>query len=157
MYAPAAIVYHHHSATAGHASAFKHFHVGLNRMRLLAKNAESRHLSRYVVPIAAYELAYLAYACVADRTLAPLRGRALGLRQWSSYRRTGTGRRPVDLAPARGLRAALRRRTAWTADDKPPTADASWLLRRLRRRGHDLSVAARLRTEREAAGRHRQD
>lgn len=114
LYVPAAVVHHHHSATAGHASDFKHFHVGLNRMRLLAKNADGRHLARYGIAIAAYELAYVAYACVADRTLAPLRGRLLGLRQWASYRRrAASARRPVDLAPVRGLRAALDRRAAW--------------------------------------------
>ncbi len=116
MYAPAAVVYHHHSATARHASSFKHFHVGLNRVRLLAKNLDGRHLARYGAAIAAYDTAYVAYACVADRTLAPLRGRRLGLSQWRSYRRHGaTARRPVDLAPVRGVRAALSRRAAWTA------------------------------------------
>jgi len=113
LYAPAAVVHHHHSATAGHASGFKHFHVGLNRVRLLAKNADGRHLARYGAAMAAYDLGYVAYACVADRTLAPVRGRLLGLRQWRSYRRTGVRRRRVALAPVRGARAALERRRAW--------------------------------------------
>lgn len=117
MYAPAAVAYHHHSATARHASPFKHFHVGLNRARLLAKNVDGRHLARYGAAMAAYDVAYVAYACLADRTLAPLRGRAAGLRQWSAYRRAGAGRQPVDLAPVRGVRAALRRRNAWTAGE----------------------------------------
>jgi GT2 family glycosyltransferase len=114
LYVPGAVVHHHHSATAGHSSPFKHFHVGLNRVRLLAKNADTRHLLRYGAAIAAYELAYVAFACVADRTLAPVRGRRLGLRQWASYRRAGCERRPIELAPVRGVRAALGRRAAWT-------------------------------------------
>jgi len=114
LYAPAAVVHHHHSATASHASAFKHFHVGRNRVRLLAKNADARHLLRYGLAIAAYELVYVAYACVADRTLAPLRGRAGALREWPAYRRAGRARTPIELAPVRGVRAALGRRAAWT-------------------------------------------
>ena len=117
LYAPGAIVHHHHSATAGHASCFKHFHVGLNRVRLLAKNADACHLARYGLAILAYDLAYVAFACATDRTLAPVRGRVLGLRQWSAYRRAGDRRRPVDLAPVRGLRAALKRRAAWPGGD----------------------------------------
>jgi len=116
LYAPGAVVHHHHSATAGHASAFKHFHVGVNRMRVLAKNADGRHLARYGIAIVTYELAYVAYACVGDRTLAPVRGRLLGVRQWRSYRRKGAAsRRPVALASVQGLRGALARRAAWAA------------------------------------------
>jgi len=112
--APSAVVWHHHGGTGRHNSAFKHYHVGLNRVRTLAKNADSRHLRRYGAAILAYEIAYLAYAVVADRTLAPLRGRLRGLREWGRYRRAGApGRSPVELAPVRGLRAALRRRAAW--------------------------------------------
>jgi len=115
VYAPAATVHHHHSATARHASAFKHFHVGRNRVRLLAKNADGRHLARYGAAIVAYDLAYVTYACAADRTLAPLRGRIAGVREWTAYRRAGSGRRPIDLAPVSGVRAALGRRAAWMA------------------------------------------
>ena len=61
-----------------------------------------------------YDIAYVAYAAVTDRTLAPLRGRLKGLREWRTYRRAGaTTRGPVELAPTRGLRAALGRRSAW--------------------------------------------
>jgi GT2 family glycosyltransferase len=114
VYAPAARVEHRHGATGSHQSAFKHYHVGLNRVRLLAKNAESAHLRRYGAAIIAFDTCYVAYALVADRTLAPLRGRLRGLREWRAYRRAGAdGRRPVELEPVRGLRAALRRRAAW--------------------------------------------
>ena len=112
--APSAVVRHHHGASGRHASAFKHYHVGLNRIRMLAKNAAPEQLRRYGAAIVAYEIAYVAYAVVADRTLAPLRGRLRGLREWRAYRRHGEpGRRPVALEPVRGLRGALRRRAAW--------------------------------------------
>jgi GT2 family glycosyltransferase len=47
LYAPAAVVHHRHSATVGHRSSIKHYHVGRNRVRLLAKNADSSLLIRY--------------------------------------------------------------------------------------------------------------
>ncbi len=117
---PDALVWHHHGETGRHASAFKHYHVGLNRIRTLAKNAERSQLRRYGPAIAAYELAYVAYAMVADRTPAPLLGRLRGLREWRRYRREGAaGRGPVELEPPRGLSAALRRRAAWGHAEAP--------------------------------------
>jgi GT2 family glycosyltransferase len=114
VYAPAAVVVHHHGATGAHASDLKYFHVGLNRVRTLAKNADARLLVRYGLAMAAYDLAYVGYAALADRTLAPLRGRLRGMSQWPAYRRAGAlRRRPVDLQPVEGLRAALSRRRIW--------------------------------------------
>jgi GT2 family glycosyltransferase len=113
VYAPDAVVHHHHGATTAHGSDLKYFHVGLNRVRTLAKNADRGHLLRYGAAIVAYDVAYVVFAGVTDRTLAPLRGRLRGLREWRSYRRAGAGRRPVELAPVRGLRAALARRSVW--------------------------------------------
>jgi GT2 family glycosyltransferase len=115
MYAPAAVVHHQHSATAGHGSAFKHYQVGRNRIRLLAKNADTAQLRRYGAGMVAYDLAQTAFVVVRARTLAPLRGRLAGLREWRSARRAGAeGRRPVELAPVGGLREALRRNRAWS-------------------------------------------
>jgi GT2 family glycosyltransferase len=114
MYAPAAVVHHHHSATARHGSAFKHYHVGRNRMRLLAKNADAAQLRHYGVAIAGYDVAQTIFVIAAGRTLAPLRGRLAGLREWRKVRRAAEeGRRPVELAPVGGLRQALRRNRAW--------------------------------------------
>lgn len=113
LYAPAAVVQHHHGATTGHGSDLKYFHVGLNRVRTVAKNADGRMLRRYGAAAIAYDLAYVSFVAVTDRTLAPLRGRVRGLREWREYRRAGAGRRPVELDPVAGLRAALDRRAAW--------------------------------------------
>lgn len=129
LYEPRAIAYHHHSATAGHASPFKHFHVGRNRIRLLAKNADGRQLARYGPAMLAYDAAYVAFAAVADRTLAPLRGRLRGLGEWRSYRRAAQDRRPVALAPVRGVRGALERRSSWSgrgpqAGERGPAASS---------------------------------
>ena len=114
VYVPEAVVWHHHSATTRHGSGFKYFHVGRNRVRLLARNADRRHLLRYAPAIVAYDLGYVVFVAIADRTLAPLRGRLAGLREWSALRKEGAAlRRPVELTPREGFRAALRRRRAW--------------------------------------------
>jgi GT2 family glycosyltransferase len=114
LYAPGAVVYHHHSATTRHGSKLKHFHSGRNRMRLLAKNATRQQLMRKLVPIVAYDLAYVAFAGATDRTLAPLSGRLAGLRDWRAYRRAGAeGRVAIDLPRSHGVRGALGRRAAW--------------------------------------------
>jgi GT2 family glycosyltransferase len=121
FYAPGALVHHWHSATARHNSPFKHFLVGRNRVRLLAKNATAWHLALYAPAAILYDLAYVAYAVCADRTLAPLRGRLAGVREWRAYRRAGTDeRRPVTLDRTRGIRAALRRRAAWARKPAAP-------------------------------------
>jgi GT2 family glycosyltransferase len=111
---PQAVVWHDHSATTRHGSSFKYFHVGRSRVRLLAKNADRRHLLRYGAQILAYDLAYVSFVAVADRSLAPLRGRLAGLREWRTVRtQTAAARRPVPLDRRQGLAAALRRRRAW--------------------------------------------
>ena len=113
LYAPRAVVHHRHGATGSHGSDLKYFHVGLDRVRTLAKNADRGHLLRYGLAIVAYDLAQVAFAGVTDRTTAPLRGRLRGLLEWRRYRRAGAGRVPVALDPVRGPRAALGRRSVW--------------------------------------------
>lgn len=118
LFAPTAIVHHHHSATAQHGSALKHYHVGRNRVRLLAKNADSSLLRRYGPAMIAYDLAYVLAHALIDGTLAPARGRLAGLCEWRRYRRAGAAsRRPVELAPVRGLRAARAGRAAYLRDE----------------------------------------
>jgi GT2 family glycosyltransferase len=119
-YTPGAVVWHRHSATARHGSPFKLFHVGRNRVRLLARNADGRHLLRHAVRIVAYDLAYVAFVALSDRTLAPARGRLAGLREWRSLRaEMAATRRPVPLERRAGMRAALRRRRAWREGASP--------------------------------------
>ena len=111
-----AVVHHHHSRSAGHGSDFKYFHVGRNRVRVLAKNASRRQLALYGPAIVAYEIGYVAFVAITERTLAPLRGRLAGLSEWRSYRGDGGPRLALaELAPAFGLRAALGRRRVWAA------------------------------------------
>jgi GT2 family glycosyltransferase len=114
LYAPAAVIHHRHGGTMPHGSSAKYFHVGRNRVRIIAKNATTRHLLRYGIPMLLYDLGYVVFVALRDRDLAPLRGRLRGLREWSRYRHAGdASRRPVDLERVRGIRAALSRRRAW--------------------------------------------
>jgi GT2 family glycosyltransferase len=114
VYVPASVAYHHGSATAGEASAGKYFLVGRNRMRLLAKNATRGQLVRWGWAMALYDLAYVAFVAVTDRTLAPLRGRVAGLREWRAYRRAGAATRgPAPLAAPTGPLGAWRQRKAY--------------------------------------------
>jgi GT2 family glycosyltransferase len=110
LYAPGAIALHAHSPTLGHGSPGKHYLVGRNRVRMLAKNATTGQLIRRGAAIVAYDCAYVAAAAIGSRSFAPLRGRLRGLREWRAYRALGAGyRRPVALASPRGVREALRR------------------------------------------------
>jgi GT2 family glycosyltransferase len=112
--APRAIAFHHHSRTLGHGSAAKHLLVGRNRVRMLAKNASGGQLRRRLPHVVMYDLAYVGYACVAGKTLAPFVGRLHGLRDWRVYRTAGrSGRRELSLAPSPGLLAALQRNRAY--------------------------------------------
>jgi GT2 family glycosyltransferase len=115
LYAPRAVVYHHHSATAAHGSPAKLYLVGRNRVRTLAKNATVGMLLIHGPWMALYDAAYVAYASIGGRTLAPLRGRLTGLREWGAYRRIGQPqRRPLSLQRPLGFRRALRRHRGYT-------------------------------------------
>jgi hypothetical protein len=68
----------------------------------------------------AYDLAYVAFAGMRFRTLAPLRGRLTGLSEWRCYRQSGAAdRRDIELAPVVGLWEALRRNRVWGASSAP--------------------------------------
>ena len=115
LYAPAAVVYHHHSATAQHGSPAKLYLVGRNRVRTLAKNATIGMLLVNGLWMLFYDAAYVAFASITGRTLAPLRGRVRGLREWPAYRRLGrTHRRPLQLRRPLGFRRALQRHRGYT-------------------------------------------
>jgi len=115
MHVPAAVAWHHHSASVGHGSSLKHYLVGRNRVRLLAKNAPTSQLLRHLAAILVYDLAYVVFLAARDRTLSPLRGRLAGLREWRKFRRPrGAPFVPErELARVEGLRRALDRRRAW--------------------------------------------
>lgn len=107
---PSVRVVHEHSATSRHASAFKLYWSGRNRVRLLAQNLPAAQLRRRFASIVGYELLYVAYYGARYRTAAPLRGRIAGLRAWRAVR---VDRPPaISLPPAAGIRAALRRNRA---------------------------------------------
>jgi GT2 family glycosyltransferase len=115
LYEPHAIAYHQGSASAGEGSASKYSLVGRNRVRLLARNATTAQLMRALPGIVLYDLAYVLYVALADRTPASLTGRIAGLREWRSLRaETRASRRRVPLGPARrGWLAALRQHRAY--------------------------------------------
>jgi GT2 family glycosyltransferase/glycosyltransferase involved in cell wall biosynthesis len=115
LYAPGAVVYHHHSATAQHGSPAKLYLVGRNRVRTLAKNATTGMLVGNGLGMLVYDTAYVIFASVGGRTLAPLRGRLSGLSEWSTYRRIGSPhRRPLRLGRPLGFRRALERHRGYT-------------------------------------------
>lgn len=114
LYVPSAVVHHDLGGTVPHGSDYRFLQAGRNRVLLLAKNADPGLLRRYGVLMVLYDLAYIAFALVAHRTTAPIKGRVETLRRWRTIRRRGApGRRPVPLPPPQGVRAALRRRAAW--------------------------------------------
>lgn len=116
VYEPRAVAHHRGSASSGEGSSRKYFLVGRNRMRLLARNATAGQLLWALPGILVYDSAYVVYAALSDRTLAPLRGRLAGLGEWRAMRReTRMSRRAVRLSPARrGWIAALRQHRAYS-------------------------------------------
>jgi glycosyltransferase involved in cell wall biosynthesis len=115
VYAPGAVVFHDLGGTIAHGSERRLFMAGRNRWLLIAKNLDRRQLLRHLASIVTFDVAYVAFACVRLRSLAPLRGRFAGLRQWRAARADGAaGRVPVALAPPAPLRDALARRRAWS-------------------------------------------
>lgn len=115
LYEPRAVAWHRGSATAREASATKYRLVGRNRMRMIAKNASAAQLRRHAPGMLAYDLAYVAFVAVTDRSLAPLRGRLRGLSEWRRYRRDGAATRGHVALGRAGWRAALRQRAAYRA------------------------------------------
>lgn len=113
VYEPGAVGYHLGSASTGPGSATKYFLVGRNRVWLLARNATRLQLLRALPGIIAYDLAYVAYVALTERTLAPLRGRLVGLRTWRDRRRETSGRRRSVVLGGTGWRGALRQHRAY--------------------------------------------
>lgn len=121
LYVPGAIVVHHHSVTSRHGSPFKHWLVGRNRVRVLARNADGTDLRRYGVAILVHDLAQVLFVMLITGSLAGVRGRLRGLREWRTYRSAGAmTRRRVALSPPHGLAAAFRRNAVWSEGGSPP-------------------------------------
>jgi GT2 family glycosyltransferase len=114
LYVPDAVVFHDYGATVPYGSPHRFLQAARNRVRLVIKNADRGSLLRYGPLMIMYDLAYIAYAVPVHRTLTPVTGRIQALRQWRAIRASGaSGRRAIELAPIQGIRAALRRRSAW--------------------------------------------
>ncbi len=115
VYEPRARAAHLGSASTGEGSRRKYWLVGRNRMWVLARNMTGRRLGRSLPGIVLYDLAYVTYVALTDRTLAPLTGRLTGLRGWRAMRRERSSeRREVELASARsGWLGALRQHRAY--------------------------------------------
>lgn len=110
LYVPTAVVRHHHSMTAVHGSSFKYYWTGRNRVRVLARNATLGQLVWFGPAMLAFDLAYVGFVLIRDRSLVPVRGRIDGLRSWRADRRAAAPyRRSVELPLFLGFRAALRR------------------------------------------------
>jgi len=64
--------------------------------------------------MALYDLAYVTFVALTDRTLAPLAGRREGRRNWKVYRRSGAAmRRKVKLGAPTGPLGTWRQRRAY--------------------------------------------
>jgi GT2 family glycosyltransferase len=114
LYVPSAVAYHHGSATAGEASAFKYGLVGRNRVRMLARNATFGQLLVWGWAMVLYDVAYVTFVALTDHTLAPLQGRRDGLRDWKVYRRAGKARRRrIRMDLPTGPLGAWRQRAAY--------------------------------------------
>jgi hypothetical protein len=79
LYAPAARVLHRHSATGVEGSPFKSYHLGRNKVWLIAKNYPFGPLWQYVLPLILYDVVAVAYALIVRRDVHTLRGRLAGL------------------------------------------------------------------------------
>ncbi|HQY23437.1 MAG TPA: glycosyltransferase family 2 protein [Thermoflexales bacterium] len=97
VYAPAAVVRHVTSATAGEGSRFKSRMLGRNKVWLAAKNSRWRDLPI----VAGYDLAAVFYALVARRDPGPMLGRfdAIAGLPAALRARAGAGARARGLSP----------------------------------------------------------
>ena len=95
-YVPAARVRHMHSATWAEDSPLKTYHLGRNKVWLIAKNYPVGPLLRWLPLILAYDAASLPVTVWRQRSLAAVRGRLAGLWRlpeiWRSRAHVATGR-----------------------------------------------------------------
>jgi GT2 family glycosyltransferase len=81
VYAPDAVVWHHHSATSNRIPHFKSRLLGRNKLWLLAKNYPFPHLLWYLPLIVLYELMSLAFTWHEGRFRSAFAGRLAALPQ----------------------------------------------------------------------------
>ena len=95
-YVPTARVRHMHSATWAEDSPLKTYHLGRNKVWLIAKNYPVGPLLRWLPLILAYDAASLPVTVSRQRSLAAVRGRLAGLLRlpeiWRSRAHVATGR-----------------------------------------------------------------
>jgi GT2 family glycosyltransferase len=100
LYVPTARVYHHHSATSVEGSPFKSYHLGRNKVWLLAKNYPFRELGFDIPIILLYDVFTVLYALLIRHDIQALRGRLAGLasirQPWSKRLKTQQKRADVD-------------------------------------------------------------
>ena len=78
--APAAVVRHAHSGSAGEGSPFKNWHLGRNKVWTIAKCYPGPGLLAHLPAILGYDLMAIPYTAVTRRDLAGVRGRVAALR-----------------------------------------------------------------------------
>ena len=78
LYVPAARVFHRHSATGGEGSPFKNYHVGRNKIWLVAKNYPFARLWYCIPALILYDVASVMYTLLARHDAYALRGRLAG-------------------------------------------------------------------------------
>jgi GT2 family glycosyltransferase len=106
LYAPSAVVWHHHSATGNRIPHFKSRLLGRNKVWLLAKNYPFPPILWYLPLILLYELMSLAYAGREWRLGSALAGRREGLRRLPAM--LAQRRTCVRRIPAAAMMAKLR-------------------------------------------------
>jgi GT2 family glycosyltransferase len=117
LYAPRARVLHDHSATAVDTSPFKGYHLGRNKVWLIAKNYPAPDLWLYLPIILGYDLGTVLYSLAFRRTETPYRTRLAraagrlaalgGLRRMLVKRASIQGRRRVPLWRVRAEMSAI--------------------------------------------------
>ena len=146
LYAPGAVVYHHHSATAPARLARRS--STSSGATACARSPRTRRVGMLLVNgpwMLVYDAAYVAFASITGSTLAPLRGRVDGLREWRAYRRSGAAAPPpADACAARsasGARCSATGATPSTSRSAAERVSARRAPPASRRRARSLSAS----------------
>ena len=107
---PDARVLHWHSATAVEGSPFKSYHLGRNKVWLLAKNYPLRALWGFVPMVLLYDAFAVGYALTSRRDVHALRGRLAG---WRGIHRIWAKRSAQNSAPDKSTRYLSSPRWPW--------------------------------------------